>query len=107
MSTDTQIESEIIAKGLTASRVTPAAIDANIEHIEIVKHIAPSGQVLRWAVLTLRNGYAATGNPSCSVSPANDNQEKGEKVAFDNAKQTLWPLMGYALKQQLHDAAAL
>ena len=103
--TDNQIEQEIKAKGLTAPRVTPADIDANIVHTEIVKHISPSGQVLRWAVLTTRNGYAVTGRPSASASSANDNAEIGEKVAIENALQELWPLMGYALKEQLHNAA--
>ena len=99
--TDNQIEQEIQDKGLTAPRVTPADIDANIVHTEIVKHISPSGQVLRWAVLTTRNGYAVTGRPSASASSANDNAEIGEKVAIENARQELWPLMGYALKEKL------
>lgn len=99
--TDNQIEQEILAKGLTAPRVTPADITANISDVEYVKHISKGGQVLRWAVITTSSGYAVVGNPSCSVSPANDNTEIGEKVAFENSKQELWPLMGYALKEKL------
>ena len=95
------LEREIQAKGLTAPRVTPADLQANIVHTEIVKHVSPSGQVLRWAVLTTRNGFAVTGRPSASVSSANDNAEIGEKVAIDNAKQELWPLMGYELRSKL------
>ena len=95
------IEQEIQAKGLTAPRVTPADIEANIVHTEIVKHISQSGQVLRWAVLTTRNGFAVTGRPSASVSSSNDNAEIGEKVAVENAKQELWPLMGYELRTKL------
>jgi len=95
---DAGVEAEIQAKGLTAPRVTPADIEANITHTEIVKHVAPSGQVLRWAVLTLQNGYAVAGRPSAAVSSANDNQEVGERVAIENAKAEVWPLMGYALK---------
>lgn len=104
MPTDQQIESEIVAKGLTAPRVTPADVAANIVHSVIVKHVSISGQVLRWAVLTTRNGFAVTGAPSCAVSSENDNAEIGESVAFENAKEALWPLMGYALKQRLHEA---
>lgn len=70
-------------------------------HTEIVKHISPSGQVLRWAVLTTRNGFAVTGRPSASVSSSNDNEEIGKKVAIDNAMQELWPLMGYELRSKL------
>ncbi len=98
---DAIIEAEIQAKGLTAPRVTPADLQANIVHTEIVKHISPSGQVLRWAVLTTRNGFAVTGRPSASVSSANDNEEIGKKVAIDNAMQELWPLMGYELRGKL------
>ena len=53
---DTPIETAIVAAGATAPRIKPADIDANIVHTEIVKHITPSGKVLRWAVLTCRNG---------------------------------------------------
>lgn len=101
MTTDQAIELEIQAKGLTAPRVTLDDLNANIVHTELVKHVAPSGQVLRWAVLTTRCGYAVTGRPSVSVSPENDNADLGEKMAIDNARNELWPLMGYALKDQL------
>lgn len=99
--TDQTIEQEIQAKGLTAPRITPADIEDNIAHVEIVKHTSPSGQVLRWAVLTTRNGFAVTGRPSASVSSANDNAEIGEKVAVENARQELWLLMGYELRSKL------
>ena len=98
---DQAIEAEIQAKGLTAPRVTLADLQANIVHTEIVKHVSYSGQVLRWAVLTTRSGFAVTGRPSASVSAENDNAEIGEKVAKDNAMQELWPLMGYALRERL------
>ena len=105
MTTDQTIEQEIQDKGLTAPRVTPDDIDANIKHVEYVKHVSQGGQVLRWAVITTGSGYAVVGNPSVAVSPANDNEEIGQKVAFDNSKNEIWPLMGYELKQRLHQSA--
>lgn len=87
--------------GHTAPRVTPADIEANILHVEYVKHVAKSGQVLRWAVITTRSGFAVAGEPSASVSPENDSQELGERFALENARRVLWPLMGYALKERL------
>ena len=99
---DQAIENEIKAKGLTAPRVTLDDLNSNIVHTEIVKHVSHSGQVLRWAVLTLKNGYSVDGVPSCSASPENDNQEIGEKIAIENARRNVWPLMGYALKEKLH-----
>ena len=105
MSTDQAIEAEIQAKGLTAPRVTLDDLNSNITHIEIVKHVSAGGQIMRWAVLTARNGYAVTGRPSVSVSPENDNRELGEQIARDNARNELWPLMGYELRSNLADAA--
>ena len=99
--TDKAIEQEIQAKGLTAPRVTLADIEANVVDTEIVKHISKTGQVLRWAVLTTRNGFAVVGKPSCAVSSANDNAEIGEKVAVENSREELWPLMGYELRSNL------
>lgn len=87
--------------GLTAPRVTLADLEANIVDIEFVKHVSKSGQVLRWAVLSLRNGFAHTGEPSASVSPENDSQELGEKYALENARRSLWALMGYQLREDL------
>lgn len=95
------LEQEIQARGLTAPRITPADLDDNIADTEIVKHVTKSGKVLRWAVLTTRNGYAVVGKPSASVSAENDNAEIGEKVAIDNARGELWPLMGYELQSKL------
>lgn len=98
---DKAVETLVQAKGLNAPRITPSELQANIVDTEIVKHVSKSGQVLRWAVLTTHNGFAVAGKPSCSVSHENDDAEIGEKVAIDNAKSELWPLMGYELKSRL------
>lgn len=88
-----------------APRVTPAELEENIVHTEVVRFVSHSGQVLRWAVLTTRNGFAVTGRPSCSVSPENDNASIGETIAIENAKSELWPLMGYALRSEISKGA--
>lgn len=97
----TTLEQEIQSKGLNAPRVTPSDMQGNITHTEIVKYVSHSGQILRWAVLTTRNGFAVTGRPSVSVSPENDSAEIGERIAIENAKQELWPMMVYALRDKL------
>lgn len=102
---DTGIEDLLQAKGLNAPRLSPADIEANISFVEYAKHVSAGGQVLRWAVITTRSGFAVTGRPSVSVSPENDDAEIGERVALANSKSEMWPLMGYQLKQKLHDAA--
>lgn len=101
MSSDIQIEQTIQQKGLTAPRVSLADLEANIADVEYVKHVSKGGGILRWAVITTQNGFSVTGRPSAAVSVKNDNQEIGEKVAYENAKSELWPLMGYALKEKI------
>lgn len=98
---DKDIEQEIQAKGLTAPRITRDEMIANIAHTEIVKHVSVTGQVLRWAIITTKNGFAVTGKPSCAVSSENDNEAIGKQIALENAEIELWPLMGYALKQNI------
>ena len=67
-----------------------------------MKHITPSGSVLRWAVLNLKNGFSVTGKPSAAVSPANDNEEIGRQVVIDNARNELWAYLGFRLKEQMY-----
>ena len=124
---DNAIEREIQAKGLTAPRVTPADLQANIvsevyftasdginggqnsptgriksEYIEGRRLLAPC-DLLTFCVLVLRNGFTVTGESACA-SPENFDPEIGRKIARQNAEQKIWPLMGYALKQKLYDA---
>ena len=116
---DKSIEQEIKAKGLTAPRVTPADLQANIasahyfiasdaiQHPSSVHEHAQEGwylgstQLLTICVIQLRNGFTVTGESACA-SPENFDAELGRKIARQNAEQKIWPLMGYALKQQLH-----
>lgn len=127
---DQEIEQEIQAKGLTAPRITPADLQANIasEHYFTaidgvlgayknnddvrVEVISPDWEVprsiealglLTFCVLVLRNGFTVTGESACA-SPENFDAEVGRKIARQNAEQKIWPLMGYALKQRLHEA---
>ncbi|SEO64024.1 Gp49 family protein [Pseudomonas sp. Snoq117.2] len=121
MSDDQSIEQEIQSRGLTAPRVTPADIEANIlsEHyftagdgyagaaaltIEEGGVIQPPEQLdlLTFCVLILQNGFTVTGESACA-SPENFDAEVGRKIARTNAINKVWPLMGYALKQQLHN----
>lgn len=122
MKNDQEIEQEIQDKGLTAPRVTPADIEANIasehyftafdgsihtgEHSEWagdweVSRSAEALGLLTFCVLVLRNGFTVTGESACA-SPENFDAEIGRKIARQNAVAKIWPLMGYALKQKLH-----
>lgn len=61
-------------------------------------------KLLTFCVLTLRNGFTVTGESAC-VSPENFDAEIGRKIARQKAVEKIWPLMGYALKQKLREAA--
>lgn len=109
MTTDKNIEAEILAKGLTAPRVKPEDITANIasEHYftaaEGVQHCnsdVPELDLLTFCVLVLKNGFTVTGESACA-SPENFDAEIGRKIARENAVQKIWPLMGYELKCRL------
>ena len=122
MTTDTQIEQEIIAKGKTAPRITPVDIEACIagEHYftardGFVGANITDGQVYRakpesqlpgplgsltFCVLLLENSFTVTGESACA-SPENFDAEIGLKIARANAVQKMWPLMGYELRSKL------
>jgi hypothetical protein len=100
---DESLEAVLQAKGLNAPRVTKDEFDANIVDVEILKHVSKGGQVLRWAILTTKSGFAVTGRPSVAVSPDNDDEMVGVAVAQANARNELWPLMGYALRESMFD----
>lgn len=95
--TEQSIELEIQAKGLNAPRLTPALIDAAISGEDY--HVFP-GTTLTVCCLTLRNGFTVTGE-SAAASPANFDKEIGRKIARENARDKIWTLEGYLLKERL------
>lgn len=98
MSKDEQaIEAEIQTKGLTAKRVTPDMLDAEIVAEDY--HVFP-GSCLTVCCLTLKNGFTVTGESACA-SPENFNSEIGQTIARSNAREKLWPLLGFRLRDQL------
>ena len=96
------IEAEIQAKGLTAPRITPTDVDAAIKGEQY--HVFEGSQ-LTVCCLTLQNGFTVTGESACA-SPANFNAELGRKIARDKARDKIWPLLGYALRDRLIQPAA-
>lgn len=99
---DNEIENEIQEKGLNAPRLNPGMIEGTIE--EEYYHVVPD-TTLTLCVLTLKNGFTVTGE-SASASPENFDEEIGRKIARDNAKNKIWALEGYILKQKLYEAGA-
>lgn len=103
---DQKLEQKIVDVSAVAPRVTLEDFNANIVDVEILKHVTKSGSVLRWALITTKNGFTVTGKPSASVSASNDRQEIGESIAIENARNELWALMGYALAERLYVGAS-
>lgn len=93
-----EIEQEIQAKGLTAPRLTPELIDACI--IAETYHVFPN-TVFTVCLLTLKNGFQVIGESACA-SPENFNAELGQKIARENARNKVWALEGYLLKETLY-----
>ena len=115
---DETIEQKIQAKGLTAPRITPDDIEANIvdsNYFTAADGIRGANELecergnpltlLTFCVLVLKNGFTVTGESACA-SPENFDAELGRKIARQNAVQKIWPLMGYALKDKLAGGAA-
>jgi hypothetical protein len=98
MSKDEQaIEAEIQTKGLTAKRITPEMIDDEIAGQDF--HVFPAS-CLTVCCLTLKNGYTVTGESACA-SPENFDVVIGCKIARANAREKIWPLLGFRLRDEL------
>lgn len=109
---DQTIEQEIQAKGLTAPRVTPADVEAEIageyyasgagafsNNSMPVEH-SRTLRVLTFCVLILRNGFTVTGESACA-SPENFDAEIGRRIARQNAVAKIWPLLGFRMRDRL------
>lgn len=91
-------QKEIQDKGLNAPRLKPSDIDAAIMTEQF--HIFP-GTTMTVCCLTLQNGFNVIGE-SAAASPENFNEEIGRKIARENARNKIWPLEGYRLRDYLH-----
>ena len=126
INSEQNIEKEIQDKGLTAPRLTPDYIDSIIQSVhffsagdgfvgaltssdefnllpEDERVIQPPLQLdlLTFCVLVLKNGFTVTGESACA-SPENFDAEIGQKIAYENARNKIWMLEGYLLKENLH-----
>jgi hypothetical protein len=124
-------EATILKAGKTAVRRTPADIDATIvsEHFFTAaqgvegafgggarlgmliydgkeKPVPKALELLTFCVLVLRNGFTVTGESAC-VRPENFDPQIGRDIARKNAREKIWQLEGYLLKQRLHEAPAM
>ena len=110
------IEQAIQSQGLNAPRVTPDKIDSVIAsewYINGATGVIPDDfqppvadgsplALLTICILVLQNGFTVIGTSACA-SPENYNEAIGRKIAKENAREQIWKLEGYLLKQQLFE----
>lgn len=120
MSNEKEIEQEIQDKGLNAPRLTPEYIDNKItacfyftageavgvyysKDLPQAYKTSDALDTLTFCVIVLENGFTVTGESACA-SPENFDAEIGRKIAYENARNKIWQLEGYLLKDKLHNA---
>ena len=91
-------EEMIQEKGLDAPRLTPELIDETI--VDEAYYVFP-GTTTTICRLTLKNGFSTIGE-SAAVSLENFDEAIGRKVARENARDKIWMLEGYLLKDKLY-----
>lgn len=91
-------------------RVTPARIDEVISATYYINGWTAVGEgaprmeslkLLTICIMVLRNGFVITGTSACA-SPENYDQRIGERLAEEDAREQVWKLEGYLLKDVIH-----
>lgn len=98
MNNEHDVEQQLQAKGLNAPRLSPALIDAVIVGEQY--HVFPN-TTLTVCCLSLANGFTVTGE-SGAVSSDNFDLQIGRDIARHKAREKIWALEGYLLRQRIH-----
>ena len=100
MNDEAQIEQMIQDKELNAPRVTPKDLDdAMTAALDIQYHHFPDTTVVVCCVV-LANGFSLVGK-AAAVSMENFDMDVGKDVAYKDAREQLWTLLRYQLREQL------
>ena len=85
------------------SAVTNQSID---NRIDTVTYYRLPGTTVTICQIKMVNGFVVLGESAC-VNPADFDQELGESLAHDDAREKLWPLEGYlAAERRYQDLIA-
>lgn len=105
-----QAQDDAAAAVAVAPRVTLEDLEANIVSVNFftagqaaVALDQPALEplhLLTLCVLVLKNGFTVTGESACA-SPENFDADLGRTIALRHAKEKIWPLMGYSLRDRL------
>ena len=124
MTTEVELEQMLAAAGCSAERVTSRSVDRKIKAVtcftaaqgwngEAASDERTRGmeipkdsplQLLTICVLVLENGFMVVGTSACA-SPENFREEIGKQLAFEDAREKIWQLEGYLLKEKLFRAS--
>lgn len=99
--TEERIELQLQNKGLAGPRLTPDMIDTCI--IDTL-YWQPEGTTLTVCVHVLKNGFTVTGESACASVDQFD-AAIGRTIACENARQKIWQLEGYLLREKLNQIA--
>lgn len=96
---ETMLEQKLIELGLTSERITPKAIDSKIKDIEF--YVFPK-TLMTICCIKLINDFVVVGQSACA-HPENFNERIGKEISFNNARDKIWELEGFLLKQKLFE----
>lgn len=80
------------------SKVEPIDLDNEIAAGEVI-YSRIEGTTITHCAIVLANGFSVTGESAC-VDPAEFNEQTGREIAFKNAREKLWPLLGFRLADE-------
>ena len=112
MNTDTPVTESELNERAVAPRVTKEIFDDSIASVHFINAgdaildststdvPPPPLFLLTICVIVMKNGFTVTGESACA-SPENYQKDIGERISLEKAKEKMWPLLGYALKDHL------
>lgn len=105
-----KVDEATLAAAAVAPRVTEEMVKDNIAAVNYFTAADgvnmtdapthPAHRLLTFCIIVLKNGFTVTGESACA-SPANFNKEIGESIAYQQAFNKIWALMGYELRTKL------
>lgn len=78
-------------------RITKEQLLGNIKSVDYIVH---KESCLTLCIITLNNGFTVTGESACA-DPKMFDAAIGRRIAYEHAERKIWPLMGYALKEEM------
>lgn len=90
---------EVVKAETDYPRVTEEGIE---EKIARMMFFVVEDTTLTICVLQLQNGMYIVGESAC-VSPELYDEEIGREIAYKNAKEKVWQLEGYLLREKLYN----